>query len=79
MKLQDYKDGEIHRNGGEFSYRVNGKVKSTYSSLQDLVDAQSDSKETTRKSNSKRSGVVDQDDIEDAQVKAADPTDTPSS
>lgn len=41
MKLQNYKDGEIHRVGDKYQYVVDGEVKSTHNSIDLLVKAQS--------------------------------------
>lgn len=40
MKLQSYKDGEIHKVGKKYQFVKNGKVKGTYDSVDALVKAQ---------------------------------------
>lgn len=39
MKLQNYKDGEIHRVGDKYQFVKDGKVKGTYDSVEKLVKA----------------------------------------
>lgn len=39
MKLQNYKEGEIHRIGDKYQYVEGGEVKGTYDSVEKLVKA----------------------------------------
>lgn len=42
MKLQRFKDGEIHKTNGLYQYVVAGEVEGTYKSVAELVSAHSE-------------------------------------
>lgn len=57
MKLQNYKDGEIHKVGAKYQYVHFGKVVGTYNNVTELVKAQEQPKKRRRKKHSAKADL----------------------